>query len=432
MYETRELNQKDAAPDIAQRAFAKITWRLMPFLIVAYVLNYLDRNNVGFAALTMNRELGLTAQQFGTAGGVLFLGYCLFEVPSNIALYRVGARVWLSRIMISWGLVSAATIFVTGPMSLYLLRFLLGVAEAGFFPGVAFYLGTWFPTEYRTRAIAWFMVAIPVSSVVGGPVSGLLLAMDGIAGLAGWKWLFLLEGLPVTLLGIAGLWVLADRPEETRWLTEEEQQAVRARLSSERREREVRHFLPALKDPRVMVLAGVQFGFLVSSYGVGLFLPQILKEGQLSDIEVGFVSSACYVVASVAMIGWATHVDRHGGRVVNLTISCFLAAVGFLGAILSSGFWMSIVWLTVALSGINAARGLFWTIPPRFLTGMAAAGGLAFINSIGTMGGFVGPIVMGWLTERTGSFFAGLAAMAGFLLLATSLSWSLKLFVKQD
>jgi MFS transporter, ACS family, tartrate transporter len=353
-------------------------------------------------------------------------------VPSNIALYRVGARIWLSRIMITWGLVSAATIFVTGPKSLYLLRFLLGVAEAGFFPGVAFYLGTWFPTEYRTRAIAWFMLAIPVSSVIGGPISGLLLAMDGVAGLAGWKWLFLVEGLPVCLLGVAALWVLADRPEDATWLTEEERQIVRDRLASERREREVRHFLPALKDTRVMVLAGVQFGFLVGSYGVGLFLPQILKEGQLSDIEVGFVSSACYVVASIGMISWATHVDRHGGRVVNLTLSCLLAAIGFLGAIYSSRFWVSIVWLTVALTGINAARGLFWTIPPRFLTGMAAAGGLAFINSIGTMGGFVGPIVMGWLTDRSGSFFAGLAAMAAFLLLAAALSWSLKLFVKQD
>ncbi len=253
------------ATEVTERVFAKITWRLMPFLIVAYVLNYLDRNNVGFAALTMNQELGLTPLQFGNASGILFLGYCFFEIPSNIALYRVGARIWLSRIMITWGLVSAATIFVTGANSLYLLRFLLGVAEAGFFPGVAYYLGTWFPTEYRTRAIAWFMVAIPVSSVIGGPISGLLLAMDGVAGLAGWKWLFLVEGLPVCLLGVAALWVLADRPEDAKWLTEEERQIVRDRLASERREREVKHLLPALKDTRVLVLAGVQFGFLVGS-----------------------------------------------------------------------------------------------------------------------------------------------------------------------
>jgi MFS family permease len=414
------------------RVFAKITWRLMPILVTGYVLNYLDRNNVGFAALTMNREIGLTATQFGNAAGILFLGYCVFEMPSNIALYRFGARVWLSRIMITWGIVSAATIFVTGPRSLYLLRFLLGAAEAGFFPGVAFYLGTWFPTEYRTRAIAWFMVAIPVSSVVAGPVSGYLLSMDGVAGIAGWKWLFIVEGLPVTILGITLLWVLPDRPEHASWLSDEERQIVHDRIRGERREREVRHLSMALKDVRVLVLAGIQFGFLVGSYGVGLFLPQIIKEGQLSDLQVGFVSSACYVVASVGLIAWASYVDKYGGRVLNLALSCLVSAIGFLGAIYSSNFWISLVWVTVALTGINAARGIFWTIPPRFLTGMAAAGGLAFINSIGTIGGYVGPYVMGWLTDETGSFSAGLAAMAGFLLAATALSWTLRAFVKQD
>ena len=219
---------------LEDRVFTRIAWRLMPLLIAAYVLNYLDRNNLGFAALTMNRELGLTATQFGRAAGILFLGYCFFEVPSNIALYSVGPRSWLARIMISWGLISAETIFVTGSMSLYLLRFLLGVAEAGFFPGVAFYLGTWFPSAYRTRMIAWFMVAVPISSVVAGPVSGLLLQMDGIAGLSGWKWLFLLEGLPVALLGLAMLKVLSDRPETASWLSDEERKVVTTDHSEQR------------------------------------------------------------------------------------------------------------------------------------------------------------------------------------------------------
>jgi ACS family tartrate transporter-like MFS transporter len=414
------------------RVFAKIAWRLMPLLIAGYILNYLDRNNVGFAALTMNRALGLTATQFGRAGGIFFLGYCFFELPSNIALYRVGPRIWLARIMITWGLMSAATIFATGPLSLYLLRFLLGVAEAGFFPGVAFYLGTWFPSEYRTRMIAWFMVAVPLSSVVAGPVSGELLQMDGIAGLSGWKWLFLLQGLPVVAIGLVMLKVLADRPEQARWLTDRERQVVRDRLGSERREREVRHLGAALKDTRVLILAGVQFGFLVGSYGVGLFLPQIIKLGDLSNREVGLVSSACYIVATIGMVTWASQVDRRGGKVVNLALACLVSAVGFVGAIASSNFWVSLTGVTVALTGINAARGIFWTIPPRFLTGMAAAGGLAFINSIGTMGGFVGPYVMGWLTDRTGSFDAGLAAMSVFLLIATGLSWSLRWFVTQD
>jgi MFS transporter, ACS family, tartrate transporter len=404
----------------------------MPLLIVAYVLNYLDRNNISFAALTMNREVGLSATQFGRGAGILFLGYCLFEVPSNIILYRVGARVWISRIMISWGLVSAATIFVTGPYSFYLLRFLLGAAEAGFFPGVAFYLGTWFPSEYRTRMVAWFMVAIPVSSVVGGPVSGLFMQMDGIAGLAGWKWLFILEGLPVAVVGLIVLRLLADRPEDAAWLTPAERQLVASRILSERREKEVRQLWPALKDPRVLILSGVQFGFLVGSYGVTLFLPQIIKAGHLSDLEVGFVTSGCFALASIGMIVWAGHVDRHGGKIRNLALACLVAAIGFVGSIAFSSFWVSLAGVTVSLIGINAARGIFWTIPPRFLSGLAAAGGLAFINSIGTAGGFVGPYVMGWLTDETGSFSAGLAAMAGFLLVATGLSWSLKLFVKQD
>jgi ACS family tartrate transporter-like MFS transporter len=419
-------------PAADDRVFNKIAWRLMPLLIAAYILNYLDRNNLGFAALQMNEDLGLTATQFGRAAGILFLGYCFFEVPSNIALYRVGPRRWLSRIMITWGLISAATIFVVGPLSLYLLRFLLGVAEAGFFPGVAFYLGTWFPSAYRTRMIAWFMVAVPISSVVAGPVSGELLRMDGILGMSGWKWLFLIEGLPVAVLGLVALKVLADRPQQAKWLSEEERLIVAERIGGERREREVRHLGAALKDVRVLILAGVQFGFLVGSYGVGLFLPQILKLGNLSDREVGYLSSGAYVVATVGMIVWAGQVDRRGGKIVNLALACLMSAVGFLWAIASSNFWVAFAGLTVALTGINAARGIFWTIPPRFLTGMAAAGGLAFINSIGTMGGFVGPYMMGWLTDRTGSYTAGLAAMAGFLLLATALALSLKRFVKQD
>jgi MFS transporter, ACS family, tartrate transporter len=423
---------EDRAPVADDRVFKKIAWRIMPLLIAAYVLNYLDRNNLGFAALTMNRELGLTATQFGFASGIFFLGYCFFEVPSNIALYRVGPRIWLARIMITWGLISAGTIFVRGPASLYLLRFLLGVAEAGFFPGVAFYLGTWFPSAYRTRMIAWFMVAVPISSVVAGPVSGLLLGMNGVGGLEGWKWMFLLEGLPVAVLGVVLLKVLTDRPAEAPWLSDEERAIVSSRIAGERREKEVRHFGAALRDARVLILAGVQFGFLVGSYGVGLFLPQIIQLGNFTNFEVGLVSGGVYLVATVVMVVWAGQVDRLGGKVLNLTLACLVSAVGFLGAIVSSNFWVSLAFITVALTGINAARGIFWTIPPRFLTGMAAAGGLAFINSVGTMGGFVGPTVFGWLRDETGSGSASLAAMSGALLVASALSWSLRRLVTQD
>jgi MFS transporter, ACS family, tartrate transporter len=414
------------------RVFNKVAWRLLPVLTIAYVFNYLDRNNIGFAALTMNREVGLTATQFGRGAGMLFVGYCFLEVPSNMILYRVGARRWLSRIMITWGLVSAATIFVKGPWSFYLMRFLLGAGEAGFFPGVAFYLGHWFPAEYRTRVIAWFMVAIPISSVIGGALSGALLQMNGILGLAGWKWLFLLEGLPVAVLGIVVLAVLTERPEDAVWLTDDEKRTIRERVSGEVRHREVRQLLPALRDPRVLMLGAVQFGFLVGSYGVGIWLPQIIKVGQLSDLQIGFVTSGVYAIASLSMILWANHVDRGGNKVINLALSCALGGVGLLGAILTDHFWASLGWLTLSLAGINAARGIFFTIPMRFLTGIALAGGIAFINSIGTAGGFVGPSVVGWLTDETGSFTAGLAFMAAFLLVSAALAWSLKFFVGAD
>jgi MFS transporter, ACS family, tartrate transporter len=416
----------------ADRVFNKVAWRLLPVLTIAYVFNYLDRNNIGFAALTMNRDVGLTATQFGRGAGVLFVGYCFLEVPSNMILYRVGARRWLSRIMISWGLISAATIFVEGPWSFYLLRFLLGAGEAGFFPGVAFFLGHWFPAEYRTRVIAWFMVAIPVSSVIGGALSGALLQMDGLLGLAGWKWLFIVEGLPVAVLGLVVLAVLTERPEEASWLTDDEKRVIREGVSGEVRHREIRQLLPALKDPRVLILGAVQFGFLVGSYGVGIWLPQIIKLGHLSNLQIGFVTSGVYAVASASMILWANHVDRGGNKVVNLALSCALGGVGLLGAVVTENFWLSLAGLTLSLAGINAARGIFFTIPMRFLTGIALAGGIAFINSIGTAGGFVGPYAVGWLTDETGSFTAGLAFMAAFLLASAALAWSLKFFVGAD
>jgi MFS family permease len=424
------LSSSATAVSAERQVFAKIGRRLMPLLTTAYVLNYLDRTNVSFAALTMNEAIGLTATQFGLGSGLFFfLGYCFLEVPSNVALYRFGARRWLSRIMITWGLVSAAMSLASGPNSFYGLRLLLGAAEAGFFPGVAFYLATWFPGEYRTRIIAWFMVAIPISSVIGGPISGLLLGLDGALGLAGWQWLFIVEGLPAAGVGIVLLFMLPDRPEEAAWLNDEERRIVRERLEAERRPKEVKHFWLAFRDPRVLILAGVQFGFLVGSYGIGIFLPQILDTGQLTDLQIGFVTSACYAVASLTMITWAGRVDRRGNKVGNLSMACALAAVGFVGSIFfSPSFWTSVLWITVAVSGVNAARALFWTIPPRFLSGMAAAGGLAFINSIGTMGGFVGPTIVGFLRDQTGGFAVGQITLGGFLLAASLLAWSLKRF----
>ncbi len=429
---TNHYRKIGSSAEAEQRAFAKIAWRFVPILTLGFLLNHLDRNNIGFAALQMNQEIGLTATQFGIGAGILFLGYCFLELPSNLLLYHVGARVWLSRIMITWGLASAAMIFVTGPKSWYALRFVLGAAEAGFFPGVAFYLSNWFPKEYRTRMLAWFLVAIPASVVVGGPLSGILLEMDGLGGLAGWKWLFLFEGLPTVLLGIVFPWVLADRPEETRWLDAEEQRLVVERIRGEKREREMRHLLPALKDARVLLLAGIFFGFTVGSYGLGIWLPQIVKAQQISNLTVGFITAGCYMLACIGMVAWAAYVDRKGNRIRNLLLTCLASAAGLVFAIFFQNFWLSLAWITVGLVGINAARSVFWVIPTRFLTGMAAAGGLAFINAVGTAGGFFGPSIMGWLKDITGSFNAGLVTMAGFLILATALTGALKLFVTEE
>lgn len=425
------VSERDA--DAERRVFARVSTRLLPILIASYVFNYLDRNNIAFAALTMNQQVGLTATEFGVGAGMFFVGYCFFEIPSNLVLYRLGARVWLARIMISWGLVSMATVFVVGANSFYALRLLLGAAEAGFFPGVAFYLSNWFPAAYRTRIIAAFMAAVPISSVIAGPFSGWMLEMDGLLGIAGWKWLFILQGLPVVVLGLVLLRVLAERPEDAWWLSDDERVLIRRVLDAEDRPREIHRFGAALTDVRVLVLAAVQFGFLVGSYGVGLWLPQMLKAGALSSMQIGLVTSGCYVLATAGMILWGVRVDRHGHKVANLAIACIVSAAGFaLAVAFASHFWVATACLALALVGINAARGVFWSIPPRFLTGMAAAGGLAFINSIGTMGGFVGPSVMGWLTDRTGSFSAGLFALSGCLIVAAALSWLLTLLAPTE
>ena len=413
---------------VAQTAFRKIIWRLMPLLTVGYILNYLDRGNIGFAALQMNKELGLTAAQFGFGAGILSLGYCAFEIPSNLALYRFGARIWIARIMITWGLVAAGCALIMGPISFYAVRFLLGVAEAGFFPGVAFLMSQWFPAEYRARMLAIFLLGVPVSSVIGGPISGALLGLDRFVGLSGWQWMFIIEGLPVTLLGFLILRLVADRPAAAQWLSAEERTAVEDQIDVETKHREVRDFRAALRDPRVLVLALIQFGFTTGSYGVGIWLPQIIKAQFNSNLTLGFVSAVPYIIASIAMLLWASVVDRSGRRIGNLILTCGLATLGLLLSVMFSTFWISFLFLTIALVGITAARAIFWTIPARFLTGVAAAGGLAFINSIGTLGGFVGPAVVGWLKDTTGSFSAGLVGMGGFLLLSTMLTGTLRWF----
>jgi MFS family permease len=420
------------AQQVLQSAIQKAALRFVPLLTIAYLFNYLDRTSLGFAALTMNQQLGLSASQFGFAAGIFFLGYSLFEIPSNLMLYRLGARRWLARIMISWGLVSAATAFVVDANSFYAIRLLLGIAEAGFFPGVTFFLAAWFPAQFRTRMLAWFLVGIPASSVIGGPVCGLLLQMDGIWGLAGWQWLFLLVSLPCVPLGFLTLRLLADRPETAAWLTQDECESLRHALSSEERERPHTSLLAALKDIRVLILAAVQFGFTLGSYGIGIWLPLILKEYHLSNLSIGWISAIPYLFATFGMISWARLVDKRGQRIFSLAIACFLGGAGLLAPILSGSLAVALIGFSAALIGVTSARAIFWTIPTRFLTGVAAAGGLAFINSIATVSGFVGPSMMGWLREFSGSYVVGLTAVAGVMVAATIASLSLKFVVSKE
>jgi MFS transporter, ACS family, tartrate transporter len=421
-----------AADAVLQSAVQKAALRFVPLLTIAYLFNYLDRTSLGVAALTMKEQLGLTASQFGFAAGVFFLGYSVFEIPSNLLLYKVGARRWLARIMVSWGLVSAATAFVVGPNSFYGLRLLLGIMEAGFFPGVTFFLAAWFPAQYRTRMLAWFLVGIPLSSLIGTPVCSMLLQMDGIWGFAGWQWLFFLVSLPCVPLGFFTLVLLADRPQTASWLTAQERDALDGVLASEVRERPHSSLLAALMDPRVLICTAVQFGFTLGSYGIGIWLPLMLREYHLSNTEIGWIAAIPYLFASVGMILWARYVDQKGKRIANLAITCLLGGVGLLLPILSNSLVSAVIGFSLALVGVTAARAIFWTIPTRFLTGVAAAGGLAFINSIATVGGFVGPSMMGWLKDFSGSYVVGLLAVAAIMVAATLASMSLKLFISRE
>jgi MFS transporter, ACS family, tartrate transporter len=415
-----------------EKILRKNAIRLLPILTLAYMINYLDRTNISFAALTMNKDIGLSATQYGRGAGIFFLGYCLFEVPSNLSLYRFGARLWIARIMITWGLLSIAMAFIGGVWSFYIMRFLLGVAEAGFFPGVAFYLAFWFPAQYRARILAGFLVAIPFSTLIGAPLSGLLLELDGAFELAGWKWLLILEGLPAVIFGFVVATLLADRPETAWWLDRQEKETLTKMLAAEPRERVRVGILAAIRDPRVIICALVQFGFTLGSYGILFWLPQIIKASGLSNLAVSALTAIPYAFATAAMIWWALVVDKSGKKISNLVLTCGLGAVGLIVSVLSDSLAIGLTGLTIALIGITSARAVFWTIPTRFMTGVGAASGLAFINSIGVAGGYFGPELMGTLKDLTGGYLAGLLTMAGILAASTLLAASLKLLIKLE
>jgi MFS family permease len=424
-----------AEADIAayeRRLFVKIAWRILPIVILAYIVNFLDRTNVSFAALTMNQELGLTSAEFGIGAGILFAGYCLFEVPSNMALYKLGARVWLSRIMITWGLISAATVFTIGAYSFYGLRFLLGAAEAGYFPGVAYYITLWFPKEYRARIFAWFLLGIPASAVIGAPISTALLDLHGFLGLSGWQWLFLVEAAPAVVLGVIMFFTTADGPQKAAWLTPEEKDYVAKRLAAEPKVRERKHLLETFKDHRALLLAMIQFSYTIGSYGVAIFLPLILKTHGFDNMGVGWLTALTNVVACAGMLTWASFIDRSGKSIFHLAMTCLVSGLGLVLAIVTGSFYPAYIGLTIAVVGTNTARAVLWTIPTRFLTGLAAAGGLAMINSVGVFGGFVGPSIMGIVKDWTGSYDGGLVVMSGFLFVAMILALTMRRFIAQE
>ena len=399
------------------RTVRTVFLRLMPLLMGCYLLAYLDRINIGFAAVTMNHDLGLDAYHYGLGAGLFFWGYFFFEVPSNLMLQRFGARRWIARIMVTWGLVSMGTAFIQGWVGFLMLRFILGVAEAGLFPGVILYLTYWFPAAYRARIIAAFMVAIPLSLAVGSPISTAILAMDGIAGFKGWQWLFFIEGAPTILLAIIVLLALPNRPRDARWLANDQKQWLEETLDKEQRAVAATHamsFWRTFIDPRVLGLSFIYFANLTTNLGLAFFLPQIIKEIGFGVVQSGLVTSIPYVLGAIGALLWGYFSDRYKERRISLFLALVVSAVGLAGAAFLGNTLGAVAWMSVAAIGIYGAKAPFWPLPSMFLTGSAAAGGIALINSIGNLGGFAGPYIMGWVKDATGNFKAGLYVLAVF------------------
>jgi ACS family tartrate transporter-like MFS transporter len=405
---------------LEQRTIAKVSARLIPFLILCYFVAYLDRVNVGFAALTMNKDLGLSASAFGFGAGIFFLAYFLFEVPSNLFLERVGARKWIARIMFTWGVISGATAFIGGELSFYAVRVLLGIAEAGFFPGIIFFLTLWFPAVYRARIIGYFMAAIPLSTEIGAPLSGLLLGLDGFMGMKGWQWLFILEAAPAVILSVVVFFYLTDRPADATWLEPDERAWLVARLEQEQNKREtVRRYsvMQALLNPKVLALSLVYFGAVATNYGLSFFQPQIVKAFGVSNLQAGLITALPYVVGVISIVWWGRHSDRTLERRFHLAFPLFVASAGIAASTALDDPTMKMVALSIAGFGIFGCLPVFWTFPTAFLSGAAAAGGIALINSIGNLAGFAGPYAMGRIRDATGSYTGGLLSLsaAGFM-----------------
>jgi MFS transporter, ACS family, tartrate transporter len=409
----------------------KVTLRLIPFLFVLYIVAWLDRVNVGFAALQMNSDLGFSSAAFGFGSGVFFLGYCLFEVPSNLVLHRVGARRWIARIMISWGAISVAMMFVRTTLTFYILRFMLGAAEAGFFPGMIYYLSLWYPRAQRARAIAAFMTAVPLSGVIGGSLSGALLSLNGVSGLAGWQWLFLVEGLPaVLLLGVIVLVYLTDRPEAAQWLTPAERHWLANKLATERTACTAAHpigTLAALANPTVWQLGIIFLLAAIGFYGYSFWAPLIIKSlTGSSDLGVGLILGAISAVTIISMVLNSAHSDRTDERPLHVAIPLLISGAGFFGCAFLSEPGLALLSLALVPIGHCSAYGPFFSMPTRFLTGAPAAAGIALVVTIANVGGFVGPTLMGAMKDRMGTHSPAFLLLGACAIVAAVLALQLR------
>jgi MFS transporter, ACS family, tartrate transporter len=413
-------------PEFERRTILKVSWRLLPLVVVSYLVAYIDRTNVAFAALTMNRDLGFSPYLYGWGAGIFFLGYALFEVPSNVILEKVGARRWIARIMITWGIISGLMALVVGPASFLTLRFLLGVAEAGFFPGIVFYLSYWYPARYRGRVISILFLALPVSNAVASMVSGAILEMDGVLGLKGWQWVYILEAIPAVLLAFVVLRQMTERPAAAAWLSVEEKTWLEAEINAEREKIESEgrvSILKALTDGRVLALAMIYFTSVTASYGITFFLPQIVKGLGASNLMTGFLTAIPYIIGAIGLVLWGHSSDRRNERRWHLIVASIVAAVGLLGVGLTGSSYWALVAMSVATIGIYGSRTSFWPMPSMFLTGTAAAAGIALINSIGNLGGYVGPFIVGWIKDSTKSFEAALYFLTACALLSAVITY---------
>jgi ACS family tartrate transporter-like MFS transporter len=394
----------------------KVYLRLLPFAVLSYVLAYIDRINVSFAGLTMRGDLGMSAGTFGFGVGMFYWGYFIFEVPSNVILEKVGARIWIARIMITWGILAGLTAMVTGSTSFAIVRFLLGVAEAGFFPGIILYFTYWFPSHHHARIVSGFLVGLPVAVAIGAPISTGLLGLDGLFGLQGWQVMYIAEAIPTMVIGVITFFVLTDRPEQAKFLTAEERNWLVTTIAAERRATEaVRKFTlwQALYNPKVLLLALNYLGIVTASLGMLIFIPQMIKSlGDYSNMTVGWLTMIPYTCGAIAMVVWGRISDRMNERRWNLFIGCVFSTVGLIIAGMTMGTWWALVGMSIAAMGFYGSKGPFFAMPPMFLNGAGLAAGIAWINSIGNLGGFFGPWYVGIMKDLTGSYAGGLYGLA--------------------